>query len=1147
MRPTTASSPSDPSRRSGVRSVARLGDRLTLRRYASALCAAVIVAAFMGAPSPTDAQETPPVGDPPGGKLRSDLAALVAGESRLDPRIAQLVPGYRTGEIPYFVVLNVPNDATQRTDLEAIGARTLRSYRSVRAFALASDATTILRVAALPSVDWLAPLELVFALEEPITDQSRATTADIGAPAQWAEGITGQGVRIAVLDTGLDALHPDLDDLDFRRWSAPLNPPKVVEARDFNGGGCRPLTTTDGHGHGTHVAGIATGTGEGTPVAADDARYAGVAPGAELAVGKILTDAGAGLNSDLVAAMEWAAMPADPDGCAIGADIVNMSIGSEARPTRLNSDSDVDFVSLVLNGLAVRYGTLFVAAAGNSGPFVGSALEAPGSAAQALSVAATAKDYDLNHDDTLSGDTCAGWRHPPSAATNDCSAGVGDQPPSLSSFSSRGPSGDLWLRPDLAAPGYNIVSAQASTGVALAQNDLNRNTRDDPLYATATGTSMATPATAGSAALLLQAYRAAHGGADPTGASGLAGLDAPTYALLRAALMNSASGDLYESRWILTTDPGTSVDCPDPDPLFGLCAIVELFADIAAGSITLHEVRNGATDPYVGPLAEGAGKLNVGSAIAALRDGIVMYSAASGSGDAAGTGHRDLQGSWQIGATSAGTTSTQRFVVRAAPGSGQLDVNFAFVPGQPSDGSLPIDAAWGIGLPGITTVASGGEAFVDLSLAVPDSAAPGSYTGVVLATTSAGQQLRIPVFASVALHDPDPAAGNAPGAQASFLSARDVFAKGDTSWPSALGAAGTGSSADWLVFPVELAADLAEARFTVHDTDRGNETYDLYLYDSRLDLVAGTHPFAAPGVTDPTANDARGPSTAEAPSALTVRTPAGGRHYLVVSRAKIGGTTPGDFGSFALTLDEVAGIGAAAPTALTYEGDFLFTQGSAGRLAARLTDADGVPIAGRVVRFSFDDPAVAPCPSGECIAVTDYRGLAQVATDPIALTPGVHEVRAAFDGDRHWLPSAAGAFVLVVGAGDVVPGFGQVSAGGWFVPDGVTAGRGDTGRVHLAFHARADTGAPDGELRWRDRSAGVDLTLVGYTALVVDGEVATLTGTVRDGTGAEHAFVLTARDAGEPGRGADRVELRLLDAGYAAGGTLRGGNVQVHR
>lgn len=870
----------------------------------------LLIAAFLlAAPAPGGAQSAPP-----DSKLRGGLAELVAGSRAPDARIPGLLAGHGPGELAYFALVAGPKQPAHRAQLAAAGARVLRDYRSLDLFALASDPATVLRVAALPWVERLAPVDVVVALNHEVeVDQSRGKTADVGAPPWWSLGVTGAGVRIAVLDTGYDPTHPDLDDLDFRHWSSPLNPPKVVDARNFNGGGCEPLGAFDGHGHGTHVAGIATGTGEGSPLAGDDGKYAGIAPGAELAVGKALTDAGAGLNSDLIAAMEWAAMPEEPGplGCGIDADIVNISLGSEARPTRLNSGDDIDLVSFALNRLAVKYGTLFVAAAGNSGPFIGSTLEAPGSAAQALSVAASAKDWDVNHDDTLSGDTCAGWRHPPSSSfgNNDCSAGVGDQPPSISSFSSRGPSGDLWLRPDLAAPGYNIVSAQSATGAALLANDINRNTKGDPLYATATGTSMAAPAAAGSAALVLQAYRQRHG-SDPSGGSGVDGLKAPAYALLRAALMNTAGGDMYESRWILTTDAATRLDCPPtPDPLFPtFCGLGKIFIDLIAdafGSFTLYEVRNGPADPYVGPLAEGAGKLNVGRAIAALRDGVVAYSAASGSGAAAGTGHRDLQGSWQVGSILAGSTQSQRFVLRAAPGSGPVSVTFSFTPGTPSDGSRAIPASWAVRLPGRTSVGRGKSTVVKLSVAVPSNAAPGTYTGNVLARVSNGQTLRIPVFASVALHDPNRAEGNAPGPQARIASARDVFAKGDTSWPSAAGAAGTGANADWLVYPVELAAGLDRARFSVYDADRGDETYDLYLYDSHLDLVASTHPFLAEGVTDPVANDARGPSTQATPQTLTIESPAAGRHYVAVNRAKVGGTSAGDFGAFVLTLDEI--------------------------------------------------------------------------------------------------------------------------------------------------------------------------------------------------------------------------------------------------
>jgi subtilisin family serine protease len=864
----------------------------------------------------------------PAAKLRGDLAALVGGSAALDPRIPGLVPGYTAGELPYFALLSEPFDSAHADTLSALGVRVLRSYRTIDLVAVASDSAAVLAVAELPWVIRLTPIELVFPLaDEREVDQTRGTTADVGAPAWWDRGVTGSGVRIAILDTGIDQLHPDLDDQDFRDWSGLLHGAnllhgaKVIEARDFNGGVCR-LATGDGHGHGTHVAGIAAGTGEGTPDASDNGKYTGIAPGAELAAAKVLTDAGAGINSDLLAAMEWAAMPAEgPLGCAVGADIVNLSLGSEVRPDRLNSGSDVDMVSLMLNRLTVRYGTLFVASLGNSGPYIGSALEAPGSAAQALSVSATAKDYDLNHDDTLAGNACAGWRHP-SPELNTCVAGVGDHPPSISSFSSRGPSGDVWLRPDIAAPGYDIVSAQSSTGTQIAGNDQVAGTRGDPLYATASGTSMAAPVTAGSAALVLDAYRQRYGG-DPAASTGLPGVTAGRATLLRAALMNGALGDLFESRVIFSIFPDGLPECPpDLEPsTFGMCDFISAFGAIL-GATTAYEVRNGAADPYVGPLAEGAGKVQIGAAIAALRDGVVIYSAASGSGAAAGTGPRDLQGSWQVGAVAAGTTVEQRFVIHSAPLAAQAKVTFSFVPGHPSDGTQPIATsgagAWSVSLPKPTMVKSGQDAVVTMKLKVPASAPAGIRTGTILATVGgvtgvdgtpgAGQLLRIPVFAAVTLHDANVARGNAPGPSAAIDTGRDIFAKSDTTWPSAVGQPGTGSNADWLVRPVDLETGLTEAVFTAWDTAGLGNTYDLYLYDAGLDLVATTHPFLTDGVTDSQANDARGPSTAADPARLVLSAPAGGRYYLAISRAKVGRnylTAGGDMGSAAVRLDEV--------------------------------------------------------------------------------------------------------------------------------------------------------------------------------------------------------------------------------------------------
>lgn len=193
-------------------------------------------------------------------------------------------------------------------------------------------------------------------LDAPVRATLDVSVPQIGAPAAWSRGYDGTGAEIAVLDTGIDASHPDLAG-------------RIDASRDFTGGG----DVVDRAGHGTHVASIAAGTG-----AASGGRYRGVAPGAHLMIGKVLGDDGSGQESWVIDGMEWAA--------GHGADVVNLSLGGPV------SKGD-DPMSQALDELSARYGTTFVVAAGNGslgqpGTFD---VTAPGAATAALTVGAVTK------------------------------------------------------------------------------------------------------------------------------------------------------------------------------------------------------------------------------------------------------------------------------------------------------------------------------------------------------------------------------------------------------------------------------------------------------------------------------------------------------------------------------------------------------------------------------------------------------------------------------------------------------------------------------------------------------------------------------------------------------------------------------------
>ncbi|MEV4319370.1 S8 family serine peptidase [Actinocrispum sp. NPDC049592] len=253
----------------------------------------------------------------------------------------------------------------------------------------------------------------------PALDQS---VPQVGAPQAWQAGFRGDGVKVAVLDTGYDAGHPDLKSI-------------VDNAVDFTGEGIK-----DTVGHGTHVASTIAGSG-----AASGGRFKGVAPGAHLLIGKVLGEFG-GREDWIVNGMRWAVQQ--------GAKVVNMSLGGGVT-------DGTDLMSQAVNQLSESSGVLFVIAAGNSG--VRESVGSPGAADKALTVANVTKS-DV-----------------------------------LSTTSSQGPrAGDFGLKPEIAAPGTDIVAARAAgTFTEFSVNEF---------YTKISGTSMATPHVAGAAAILAQQH-----------------------------------------------------------------------------------------------------------------------------------------------------------------------------------------------------------------------------------------------------------------------------------------------------------------------------------------------------------------------------------------------------------------------------------------------------------------------------------------------------------------------------------------------------------------------------------------------------------------------------------------------------------------
>jgi serine protease AprX len=328
------------------------------------------------------------------------------GDRILDGFEPRLRAASDSDELNVIVILNAPASAARVRGLErAVGPfSTHRRFSVINGFSARMSKRQVVALAADPSVEHIEENSVVHALNDTAQSSFGVTKARIDAPGLDgnADGdvstYSSGDLVVAVIDTGIDASHQDLDE------------GKVIAFQDYVNGS---LTPYDDDGHGTHVAAIAAGEGDARP----DRLYRGVAPAAALVGIKVLDSNGNGFEDDVIAGIQYAIT----NKAALGIEVINLSLGIAG------CSAGTDAVSAAI-GSAYDAGLVPAVAAGNEGPgrcTVGS----PGAAAKALTVGGMA---DLGE----------GGFYEYFA-------------------SSRGKTADGRIKPDISAPAIDITSARA--------------------------------------------------------------------------------------------------------------------------------------------------------------------------------------------------------------------------------------------------------------------------------------------------------------------------------------------------------------------------------------------------------------------------------------------------------------------------------------------------------------------------------------------------------------------------------------------------------------------------------------------------------------------------------------------------------------
>ena len=325
-----------------------------------------------------------------------------------------------------------------------VGGRVLSQFHLINGVVASVLTITEPVLAALPGVEVTPDLSVRIpsaAESEGPHTPSDAFLAETGATQLAAAGDTGQGVTVAVLDTGIDNL-PDFAG-------------RLVGGVDLTGGN-DPFR--DSYGHGTFVAGLIAGDG-----ASSGGQYSGEAPAANLVSIKVAGATGSTDLATLITGLQWAV---DNRG-SYGIKVMNISLGVQARESTLVNPLDQAVEAVWNSGIAV------VAAAGNAGPFNGTVLS-PGDDPLAITAGAL--------DDMAT----------PSAGDDE-----------MTNFSSAGPtSPDGWVKPDLVTSGRSVVSLAAPGSTVYSDYP---SARVGQAGFVGSGTSFSAAIVSGAAALVLAA------------------------------------------------------------------------------------------------------------------------------------------------------------------------------------------------------------------------------------------------------------------------------------------------------------------------------------------------------------------------------------------------------------------------------------------------------------------------------------------------------------------------------------------------------------------------------------------------------------------------------------------------------------------